>query len=163
MEIDERIEHNPITSGSDLKGDELMTTARNGFIRKVYAILGIQLTVTVFFVLLTMFNAGFARFQEENIAIFYIALVVSLIAILVLACIPRAATHSPTNVILLGVFTLAESYMVAMICSLYTPESVLNAAVATLGATLGLTFYAIKTKTDFSDTYSKCYGTLLPT
>ena len=46
----------------------------------------------------------------------------------------------------------------SFICSMYTPESVLNAAIATLGATLGLTFYAVKTKSDFSDSYSKCYG-----
>lgn len=45
-----------------------------------------------------------------------------------------------------------------MICSMYTPASVLNAAVATLGATVGLTLFAIYTKSDFSDSYSKCYG-----
>ena len=44
------------------------------------------------------------------------------------------------------VFTLAESYIVSDICSFYEPESVLNAAIATLGATLGLTLYAVKTK-----------------
>jgi len=69
------------------------------------------------------------------------------------------ASKSPWNVLLLSLFTLAESYMVSMICSFYTPESVLNAAIATLGATIGLTLYAVKTKTDFSDSYSKCYGT----
>jgi len=47
-------------------------------------------------------------------------------------------------------FTLAESYMVSFICSLYTPDSVLNAAIATLAATLGLSFYAYKTKSDFT-------------
>ncbi len=45
-----------------------------------------------------------------------------------------------------------------MICSMYTPASVLNAAVATLGATVGLTLFAIYTKSDFSDTYSKFFG-----
>jgi FtsH-binding integral membrane protein len=37
-----------------------------------------------------------------------------------------------------------------MICSLYTPESVFQAAAATCGATIGLTGYAIKTNSDFT-------------
>ena len=88
------------------------------------------------------------------------ALALSLVSLIVLICVPGMTTRSPWNVLLLSVLTLAEPYMVSMICSLYTPESVLNAAVATLGATVGLTLYAFKTKSDFSDSYSKCYGTV---
>ena len=91
-------------------------------------------------------------------AVFWVAFAVSLISLIVLICVGGMSTKSPWNVLLLSLFTLAESYMVSMICSLYTPESVLNAAVATLGATVGLTIYAFKTKSDFSDTYSKCNG-----
>ena len=48
--------------------------------------------------------------------------------------------------------------MVSYVCMLYTPVSVLNAALATLAATIGLTVYAIKTKTDYSETYSCLKG-----
>jgi protein lifeguard len=158
MNIEDRIDDHPITSGEDLKDDTLLSQARNNFIKKVYCILGIQLMVTTSFVIFNMANEAFAQFQLENQAVFWVALVVSIISLIVLICVPGMATKSPWNVLLLSVFTLAESYMVSMICSLYTPESVLNAAVATLGATVGLTLYAVKTKSDFSDSYSKCYG-----
>ena len=51
----------------------------------------------------------------------------------------------------LGLFTLCESYLVSVITSIYTPESVLLAAVATVAATLGITFYAMTSKSDFTD------------
>ena len=63
--------------------------------------------------------------------------------------------------ILLGVFTLSESYLVSLICSIYTPESVLLAGVATLAATLGITFYAITSKTDFTNLSHYIYGNFL--
>ena len=120
--------------------------------------MGLQLSVTVAFVLFNMYNASFSSFQTENMWAFWVSWVVSLVSIIVLFCVPGASTSSPLNRILLFVFMLTESYLVSFISSLYTPESVLNAAVATLGATIGLTAYAIKTKSDFSDSYSKCYG-----
>jgi FtsH-binding integral membrane protein len=55
---------------------------------------------------------------------------------------------------LLGLFTLGESYLVSMICSMYTPDSVLLAGVATLGITLGITYYAMTTKEDFTSANS---------
>ena len=60
--------------------------------------------------------------------------------------------------ILLGIFTLAESYMVSDICGFYTPESVLQAAVATAGATFGLTVFAYTTKYDFTEWVHFFYG-----
>lgn len=48
--------------------------------------------------------------------------------------------------------------MVSMITNFYTPESVLLSAVATLAATLGITLYAITTKTDFTSTMHNFYG-----
>ena len=68
------------------------------------------------------------------------------------------STKKPYNVILLCVFTLAESLLTSIISLYYTPEMILNAALATLAAVLGVTLYAVKSKTDYSDSYSKCYG-----
>lgn len=158
MELGDKIEENYVSEGCDFEDNALGVSARSNFIRKVYSILGMQLTVTVGFVFLSIFNQAFAQFQEININVFWLAFFISIISLIVLACVPGMATKSPYNTILLCIFTLAESYLVSYICTIYTPESVLNAAVATLGATLGLTIYAMKTKTDFSDMYSKCYG-----
>jgi len=51
---------------------------------------------------------------------------------------------------MMGLFTLFESYLVSYICSIYTPDSVLLAASATLAATVGLTYYAMTTKEDLT-------------
>ena len=51
---------------------------------------------------------------------------------------------------MLGIFTLCESYLVTYVCRIYEPESVLLSAVATLAVTLGLTYYAMTTKEDFT-------------
>ncbi len=50
----------------------------------------------------------------------------------------------------MGLFTLFESYLVSFVCYLYTPESVLLAASATLAATVGLTYYAMTTREDMT-------------
>ena len=56
----------------------------------------------------------------------------------------------PLNYILLVIFTLAESYMVAFICSVYDPMVVAIAASLTAFATLALTLYALFTDSDFT-------------
>lgn len=57
--------------------------------------------------------------------------------------------------ILLLIFTAAESYVVSFICSIITYDNpgnpvVVIAAVMTLAIVVGLTIYAIFTRTDFS-------------
>ena len=81
-----------------------------------------------------------------------------MISLTIFGCFPGMSTNYPLNWILFSIFTLSESYLVSFICTLYDPDVVLNAAMATLAATLGLTLYAIKSKKDFSDSYSKCWG-----
>jgi protein lifeguard len=83
--------------------------------------------------------------------LFYFALVGSLAFIIPLACCKGLSKEAPMNYLLLLGFALCESYLVSMICSLYTPESVLQAAAATCAATFGLTAYALKTKSDFTE------------
>ena len=81
-----------------------------------------------------------------------------MVTLTIFGCCPGVSTNYPINWILFCAFTLLESYIVSFVCSLYSADDVLNAAIATLGATVGLTLYAVKTKNDFSDSYSKCYG-----
>lgn len=120
-----------------------------------------QMMVTTAFVLLSINSSGFSGFQQSNEWLFWVSLVMSMVSLIVLFCARKAATTFPYNIMLLAVFTLSESYIVSFITTLYSPASVLNAAVATLGASLGLTLFAVKTKSDFSDSYSKCAGICL--
>ena len=58
----------------------------------------------------------------------------------------------------LGLFTICESYMVSAITSMYTPESVLLCAAATVAATVALALYAMTTKTDFTSVGNSVTG-----
>ena len=68
------------------------------------------------------------------------------------------STSFPTNMILLGIFTLGESYLVSVVTSVYTEESVLMAAVATAAATFGITFHAMTSKSDDTEYFHCFYG-----
>lgn len=71
----------------------------------------------------------------------------------------RISRNFPVNFAVLGLFTLAESYLVSTVCSMYTASSVLLSAVATLSATLGLTYHAITTTEDYTSYRSASKGT----
>lgn len=122
---------------------------RLGFIRKVYGILVVQLAFTFLFCLIST-TTDFITFQINNIAIFYLALIVALVSSIVLICFRSIARSVPTNYILLGLFTLCEAYMVGLICGLSDPETVIMAAFMTLAVTIALTIYAYKTESDFT-------------
>lgn len=64
---------------------------------------------------------------------------------MIICCFGR---QHPTNLILLGLFTLCESHMVAGITSRYDDKVVIMAALATALVTISLTIYAMRTKTE---------------
>lgn len=86
----------------------------------------------------------------ENYWLFWFAVIGSIITCLILACSRSAAKTFPLNYFLLLVFTICESWMVAICCSMYSPEVVLQAACLTTAMFFGLTLYACTTKRDFT-------------
>lgn len=129
---------------------------RNGFIRKVYAILSMQLSITTFITGLAVGIEGFRNWMQVNYWFVLLWAVISIITIFALVCCKNNARRVPTNYILLGIFTLAESFLVANFAAFYDPITILIAAVMTLGVTIGVTAYACFTKRDFTT----CYGTM---
>jgi len=63
---------------------------------------------------------------------------------MIVCCFGR---QSPINMILLFLFTLCESWMVAGITSVYPPDIVMVAGAATALTTIALTIYALRTTT----------------
>lgn len=96
----------------------------------------VQLTVTVFFSALSMTSPAFFAYQLANSWLFYLAMVTAIVIQLYMFCCSGGRT-APSNYICVGLFTLAESYVVSFICSITGKESgnsiVLLAAVYTLG------------------------------
>jgi FtsH-binding integral membrane protein len=58
--------------------------------------------------------------------------------------------QTPHNYIALMIFTIAESFLLGIISSLYDYEIVLMAVVVTAVVTLALTAFAFQTKVDFT-------------
>ena len=123
---------------------------RLGFIRKVYIILSAQLITTFLFVLIAFLSPEFREFQQKTLWLMIVCMVLTIVLTYALGCYRSVARSVPLNYILLAIFTLAESYLVSFIASKYEPETVLIAAGLTCAITVGLTLYAIFTKTDFT-------------
>ena len=70
--------------------------------------------------------------------------VLEIVVICALVCC-YGRTH-PINLILLGIFTFCESYIVAGLTSTFDPKTVILAGLGTALVTVSLTFYAMTTK-----------------
>lgn len=126
---------------------------RMNFVRKVYAILGVQLFITSLCVLLPMYNDDVVRFMRNSgagVGVLIGACFGQIFTSCALICCRGLARSVPTNYILLGIFTLCESYMVAFIASHYAPHVVVAAAFSTAGVTAAISVYAWTTKNDFT-------------
>jgi len=83
-----------------------------------------------------------------NFAITLAACVGSIVTMFMIVCC--CGRSHPTNYILLFIFTICETWMVGGLTSRYEPKVVMMAGSATAAATIALTIYAMKTKTDIS-------------
>jgi FtsH-binding integral membrane protein len=123
---------------------------RLGFIKKVYGILASQLFVTVLFCIFSMTSKSFLAFQLEHSIIFYLALILSIVLPFIIVCFQETMKKVPQNYIILGLFTLAESYLVSFICGMSNPRLVFMASFMTFAMVIALTIYAATTKTDIT-------------
>ncbi|GAB0191458.1 protein lifeguard 3 [Grus japonensis] len=105
---------------------------RHTFIRKVYAIISLQLLVTVGIIAMFTFVAVF------------------LVTYLVLACCQGPRRRFPWNIILLSIFTLAMGLMTGTIASMYQTKAVLIAMLITAIVAIIVTIFCFQTKVDFT-------------
>lgn len=76
--------------------------------------------------------------------------IVTIVVILALSCCESVRRTSPQNFIALFIFTLAESFLVGVISSMYYWKIVLTAVVITAVICFALTLFAFQTKIDFT-------------
>ncbi|KAK3769647.1 hypothetical protein RRG08_004899 [Elysia crispata] len=120
---------------------------RMGFMRKVYGILSAQLLVTTLVAAVFMTHEGIQEYVQQN----HWMMTMSLFGTLgVLFALMWKRHETPTNYILLGVFTLMEAYCIGVIVTFYKVPSVVEAFLLTLGLTIGLTLYTFQSKKDFT-------------
>ena len=136
---------------------------RLGFVRKVYGILAAQLTLTFGFVAFVKFNEDFGEALLDYPGIYIACLVLAFVIQCCLLCCMKVARKSPSNYILLTVFTLCWTYLVGFICATYDASIVLTAALMTAVLTVALSSYAMFTKNDFTKICGPfvCWGLIL--
>lgn len=144
-----------IESGAPLVGNEptkylaqAEQSVRQGFIKKVYNIIAVQLLVTSAISFL-IYQQGLPWLQS-NPWIPLVGVIGSLAIILVLSCNPEAARKYPGNYGWLTAFTLCESLAVGFITSQYQVESVVLAFGLTGVLFVSLTFLAVTIKIDMT-------------
>ncbi|XP_051974963.1 protein lifeguard 4-like isoform X1 [Xyrauchen texanus] len=120
---------------------------RMDFLRKVYTILSLQITITTAVSALFMLCNPIKTFVHESPALVLISAIGSLILLVALAVYRH---KHPINLYLLFGFTLLESMSVATAVTFYEYTIVLQAFVLTSAVFLGLTAYTFQSKRDFS-------------
>lgn len=123
---------------------------RLGFIRKVFAILSLQMAVTVAMSALFIFHKPIQEYVKQNLALYLSAYVLFLVLYIVLACCTSVARKHPINLILLALFTLTLSYMVAVISSFHETEIVMLAFGMTMICSFAIIIFASQTKYDIT-------------
>ncbi|KAJ4912279.1 Bax inhibitor-1 family protein [Raphanus sativus] len=137
---------------------------RWAFIRKVYAVLTLQLIVTVGVSSVVFFVGDISVFvttTTPGLVVFFVSLVIPLLMLWPL--IVFAKKH-PVNLIILMLFTLTISFAVGLCCSFSKGKIVLEAAILTATMVLGLTiytFWAVRRGHDFSFLEPFLFGALL--
>ena len=129
---------------------EIMEKVREGFVWKVYGILSYQIMLTSLVVFFALVNSSFQELLLNSHSLYGLCCLVSLICLLLPLCSPKIYQSVPTNYIVMTVFTLSYSWIIAAFTCLYTFSSVMTALFLTFVTVVTLTIYAWKTKEDYS-------------
>lgn len=121
---------------------------RQNFIRKVLGIVLIQLSFTAIFVSLVHIYPQIQQFYLKNLFLFYIAVGLSFVSMIVIYCTNQGKKH-PNNLIWLSLFTICEIYSVGLIGAVDF-DILVPAAVITIVMVLALFAYAMTSSTDFT-------------
>lgn len=136
---------------------EATVDIRMQFVRRVYAILTVQLLSTTLLSSVSFFSSGYKNWIRGNQWMMWLSLF-GAIGFMLLTFWKRKSY--PTNLVFLSGFTLLEAYSISVIVSYYSARIVLQALVLTLGIFLALTLFACQTKYDFTSWMPYLFGGL---
>ncbi|XP_004679628.1 PREDICTED: protein lifeguard 1 [Condylura cristata] len=132
-------------------------TLRQAFIRKVFLVLTLQLSVTLSTVAVFTFVGEVKGFVQANVWTYYMSYAVFFVSLIVLSCCGDFRRKHPWNLVALSVLTLSLSYMVGMIASFYNTEAVIMAVGITTTVCFAVVIFSMQTRYDFTS----CLGVLL--
>uniref|UniRef100_A0A7S2WBH6 Uncharacterized protein n=1 Tax=Mucochytrium quahogii TaxID=96639 RepID=A0A7S2WBH6_9STRA len=125
---------------------------RQGFVRKVFGILTLQLGVTFSFVLLCALHKPTREYMNPEVRTwpFTLGMILTFGSLIGMMCCGNVMRVYPTNYIFLTVFTLAETLMLGSTSAMYDAQSVSMACGTTFAIVAALTVFAMQTKYDFT-------------
>lgn len=85
-----------------------------------------QLSVTVGFIVFFGYHEGAKEWARSHMEFFWLALILVLATIITISCCEGVRRKSPHNFIVLSLFTLGESYLVALSTLRFDHEDVSN-------------------------------------
>ncbi|KAI9047051.1 hypothetical protein LZ554_009125 [Drepanopeziza brunnea f. sp. 'monogermtubi'] len=130
---------------------------RMAFVRKVYAILSVQLIATAVLSSVSFFSEAYKGWIQSNQWMMWCSLL-GAIGFMLLTYWKRKSY--PMNLLFLGGFTAFEAYSVSVIVSFYQSRIVLQAVLLTAGIFVALTLFACQTKYDFTSWMPYLFGAL---
>ncbi|KAM5211068.1 protein lifeguard 1 [Hipposideros larvatus] len=130
---------------------------RQAFIRKVFLVLTLQLSVTLSTVAVFTFVKEVKGFVQHNVWTYYVSYAVFFISLIVLSCCGDFRRKHPWNLVALSILTVSLSYMVGMIASFYNTEAVIMAVGITTTVCFTVVIFSMQTRYDFTS----CMGVLL--
>lgn len=131
-------------------------TIRRTFIRKVYAILMVQLFVTVGVVGLFTFCEPVRFFIQTHPGLYSASYLMFLATYIALSCCGDLRRQFPWNIILLVLFTLSMAFMMGFLSSFYNTKSVVLCLGITALVCLSVTIFSFQSKIDVTS----CQGVL---
>lgn len=110
----------------------------------------IQLMVTPGVISLFVFHQPTQRWVHKHPELFWISFGVLLVTMISMACCENVRRKAPMNFIFLGLFTVAQSFIMGVSSSRFGSVEVMMAVGITAAVCLGLTLFAFQTKWDFT-------------
>lgn len=98
-----------------------------------------------------IFHEPTKKFVSVHVEIFYSALIMYIVLLIALMCCEGLRRKYPRNIIILALFTISLSYLLAVMSAImYTKEQIFLAVGITGVVCLTLTLFAFQTKYDFT-------------
>ena len=123
-------------------------SVRHAFVRKVYGILAVQLSVAALFVSVFVLEEKVRDYVLAEPWIRWVAIATTTATMGSMLCCTSFARAFPSDVILITIFTMSQSFLVGVVSAGYEASTVLSAFGLTIGIVVGLALFACQTRYD---------------
>jgi FtsH-binding integral membrane protein len=123
---------------------------REGFISKVYGIIAYQVVITSIVIYFSLVSPWFRNLLLKSFTLYITNIFLTFFLLLLPLCYRDSYRIVPLNYIILTIFTISYSCLIAMEVCLYSFTSIMVALFLTFVTVISLTIYAWKTEKDFT-------------